>query len=320
MHEWERRQYLQLPRIDQRIPGLAQHLMGTGDTLQRVRSLEIRLRHDYTYSLKMPSVQPRDPLADFLFTRKQGHCEYFASAMAVMLRTQGIPSRVVNGFAGSVYNPVSDLYMIRASDAHSWVEAFIDGPGWMTFDPTPTAPSNNTASLMTTIGYYLDAADAFWQDWVLNYDLARQFVLGASIELGLRDMKWLWHPATPSLPKFNPRTLRNYGLPAILFIIALGMLVVFGRGWLDMLQSAWKVRRIRTERATPGDAAVLYDHMLRIMKKRGYEKPAWFTPREFAATVGQRPLDEFTQNYNALRYGSDPEAAERMKRILQEMS
>jgi len=78
-------------------------------------------------------------LANFLFTRRKGHCEYFASSMAVMLRTQGIPARVVNGFAGSTYNPVSDLYMIRASDAHSWVEAFIDGPGWMTFDSVTVA-------------------------------------------------------------------------------------------------------------------------------------------------------------------------------------
>ena len=201
LYDWERRQDLQLPRIDGRIPELARRMMGDGDTLQRVRSLEHHLSHDYTYSLKMPTRQPLDPLADFLFARRQGHCEYFASSMAVMLRTQGIPSRVVNGFAGSVYNPVSDLYMIRASDAHSWVEAFIDGPGWMTFDPTPSAPASNAASLMTTIGYYLDAADAFWQEWVLNYDLARQFVLGASIELGLSNMTWIWHPGTTPVPE-----------------------------------------------------------------------------------------------------------------------
>jgi hypothetical protein len=240
--------------------------------------------------------------------------------MAVMLRTLGVPSRVVNGFAGSVYNPVSDLYMIRASNAHSWVEAYIDGPGWMTFDPTPPVPPANTASLLTTIGYYLDAADTFWQEWVLNYDLARQFVLGASIELGLRDLTWLWHPGAPSLPKVEPKTLRNYGAPAILLAIAIGMLMAFGQVWLENLRSAWQVRRIRAGRAKPADAAVLYEHMLRIMKKRGFEKPDWFTPREFAATVRQSALDEFTESYNALRYGGDAHAAERMKQILREMS
>jgi len=294
--------------------------MGEGDDLKRVRSLELHLRRDYGYSLKFPKVAPKDPLADFLFTRKQGHCEYFASSMAVMLRTQGIPSRVINGFAGSTYNPISDLYVIRASDAHSWVEAFIDGPGWMTFDPTPSVPVQTTPSLMTTIGYYLDAADTFWQEWVLNYDLARQFVLGASIELGLRDMTWLWHPGSPHLPKLDRHAVTSYIAPGILVIFALALIAAFGRLWLDTLRSAWYVRRIRAGRATRGDAAILYEHMLRIMKRRGYQKPAWFTPREFAATVRHNALDEFTDAYNCLRYGGDAAAAERMKRILQDLS
>jgi hypothetical protein len=97
-------------------------------------------------------------------------------------------------------------------------------------------------------------------------------------------------------------------------------LAAFGRLWLDRFMSAWQVRRIRGGRAKPGDAAILYEHMLRVMKKRGYQKPAWFTPREFAATVRQGALDEFTESYNALRYGGDTSAAERMKRILQELS
>jgi len=77
-----------------------------------------------------------DPLAYFLFTRKQGHCEYFASAMTVMLRTAGIPARLATGFQSGVYNPITDFWLVRASDAHAWVEAWIPGRGWTTFDPT----------------------------------------------------------------------------------------------------------------------------------------------------------------------------------------
>ena len=319
----ERAQDLQLPSLDPRIPELARRLMGEGGDFGRARSLERHLRRDYAYTLQLPRVEPKDPLADFLFNRKQGHCEYFASSMAVMLRTGGIPSRVVNGFAGGTYNPVSDLYMIRASDAHSWVEAYIDGLGWMTFDPTPTAP-RPAPGLLTTIGYYLDAADSFWQEWVMNYDLARQFILGANIELGLRDMTWLWHPASAHLPRIDRKVLIAWLPPAILVIAAVALLAAFSRSWLERLRSAWRVRRIRPERARPADAAILYEHMLRIMKKRGYQKPAWFTPREFAATVRQGARDggvaEFTECYNALRYGGDAAAAERMKRILQELS
>jgi hypothetical protein len=173
---------------------------------------------------------------------------------------------------------------------------------------------------MTTIGYYLDAADTFWQEWVMNYDLARQFVLGATIELGLRDMHWLWHPGTPHFPQISQPTLTRYVVPGVLLIFAIVMLAAFGRSWMEALRSAWQVRSIRAGRAKPGDAAILYEHLLRIMKKRGYEKPAWFTPREFAATVRLRAVDEFTEGYNALRYGGDSAAAERMKEILQELS
>lgn len=319
LDDLEREQYLQLPPLDPRIPELAREFAGQGPVEECVRSVERHLRRDYSYSLQFPSVRPRDPLADFLFNRKKGHCEYFASSMAVMLRTLGIPSRVVNGFAGGAYNPVSDLYMIRASDAHSWVEAFINGKGWMTFDPTPPAPASSP-SLMTAIGFYLDAADAFWQDWVLNYDLARQFVLGADIELGLRDLTWFWHPASPRVPTMNRETVVKYIVPGVLLVFAVVMLIVFGRSWMESARSYWQVRRIRAGRAVPGDAAILYERMLRMMKKRGYEKPAWFTPIEFAATVRQRSLDEFTEAYNALRYGGDTTAAERMKTILQDLA
>jgi hypothetical protein len=225
----------------------------------------------------------------------------------------------VNGFAGDTYNPVSDLYMIRASDAHSWVEAYIQGAGWMTFDPTPPVP-RGSPTLMTTVGYYLDAADTFWQDWVLNYDLARQFLLGASIELGLRDMTWLWHPAGAQLPRVNHTLLVTWLTPAIVLVIAGSLLAAFGQSWLGRMRSAWKLRRIHPDRAKPADAAILYEHLLRVMKKRGYQKPAWFTPREFAATVRQGAVDEFTECYHALRYGGDAKSAERMKQIIEELS
>ena len=316
----ERGQYLQLPhRLDPRIPELAHEFAGrAADDLQRARNIEVSLRRRYAYTLQMPAKLPKDPLADFLFEREKGHCEYFSSAMAVMLRTQGIPSRVVNGFAGGTYNPVSDLYMIRASDAHSWVEAFIDGPGWMTFDPTPPAVRVNTPSLMTTIGYYLDAADAFWQEWVLNYDLARQFILGASIELGIRD--WAPFAHHGAAPRVDQAVLTRYVIPVVFLIFTAVMILLFWRSWLGTLRLAWQYRRIRPTRAKPTDAAILYARMLALMKKKGYQKPAWFTPREFAATVRIPAVDEFTNAYHSLRYGGDLSAIDRMKEILLELS
>ena len=93
----------------------------------------------FGYTLELPRDSPQDPIADFLFVRKRGHCEYFASSMAIMLRTLGIPSRVVNGFRTTEFNDLTGNYVIRASSAHSWVEAYFPNYGWISFDPTPGA-------------------------------------------------------------------------------------------------------------------------------------------------------------------------------------
>jgi len=80
-----------------------------------------------------------EPIHFFLFSRKRGHCEYFSSAMAIMLREVGVPTRNVNGFLGGEWNEYNDYIAVRAGDAHSWVEVYVRGVGWVTFDPTPSA-------------------------------------------------------------------------------------------------------------------------------------------------------------------------------------
>ena len=83
--------------------------------------------------------QEPQPLDDFLFDSKRGHCEFYSTAMAVMLRTLGVPTRNVTGFIGGTYNRFGRYYAVRQGDAHSWVEVYVDGQGWVTFDPTPPA-------------------------------------------------------------------------------------------------------------------------------------------------------------------------------------
>ena len=170
------RSYLQLPRLDPRIPASGKASWGPRTSPgARPRACENYLRTHYGYTLELPEMEPEDPLAFFLFHRKKGHCEYFASAMAVMLRVLGIPSRVVTGFQSGVYNPISGPQLIRSSDAHSWVEAWLPDRGWTTFDPTPPDPNAAQISPWTRLSFYTDAVDVFWQDWVLNYNLERSF-------------------------------------------------------------------------------------------------------------------------------------------------
>ena len=128
------------PQLDRRIPQLAEQITASADNnYDKAPALEIYLRTHFGYTLQLPRTVPHDPLANFLFERKQGHCEYFASSMAVMLRTLGIPSRVVNGFRTGEFNDLTSQYVVRASNAHSWVEAYFPELGWVAFDPTPGA-------------------------------------------------------------------------------------------------------------------------------------------------------------------------------------
>ena len=186
-------EYLQLPTVDPRVAALARTWSaGTGSAEGEAAAIERHLRTEYRYTLQLPKTQPADPIANFVLERRAGHCEYFASAMAVMLRVMGIPSRVVTGFQSGTYNPVSGWRVIRASDAHSWVEAWIPKRGWTVYDPTPPDPNVSAAGMWTRLGFYLDAAETFWQEWVLNYNLERQLLLALKMQESTRTASVTW--------------------------------------------------------------------------------------------------------------------------------
>ena len=113
--------------------------------------------------------------------------------MAVMLRSIGIPARLATGFQSGIYNPVSELWLVRASDAHSWVEAWIPGRGWTTFDPDAArSRTRDSLALLTRLALYLDAAETFWQEWVVTYDIARQGTLAGRMEQGAHRLGIRW--------------------------------------------------------------------------------------------------------------------------------
>jgi hypothetical protein len=322
----DRRRYLQLPsnQLDPRIPELARAFAARASTdLERARAIERRLRSDYGYTLELPQQEVKDPLAYFLFTRKKGYCEYFASAMTVMLRTVGIPSRLVTGFQSGVYNPINEQWVVRASDAHSWVEGWIPGYGWITFDPTPPDPNPGFA-LLTRFGFYLDAAQTFWRDWVVSYDVNRQGTLTDRIEQGTRRLGIRWFDLLVGLKADGlGRTMESFG-PAAGFGLVIGAgLWLLGPRLVLILRMQRRVRRVRRGQAGAGDATLLYQRMLYILQRRGYQKPPWFTPAEFAASLPPTGLGsavtEFTATYNAWRFGGRTDLAPRLSGLLDEL-
>ncbi len=320
--------YLQLPALDGRIAELARTFAaGAPDDLARARAIERRLRSDYGYTLQLPARETADPLANFLFTRRKGHCEYFASAMAVMLRSSGIPARLATGFQSGVYNPVSDLWLVRASDAHSWVEAWIAGYGWTTFDPTPADPNPGGLALLAQLSLYLDAAETFWQEWVMTYDVARQGTLAYRMEQGAHRVGIRWFDTALSVrfgwERYVVGWARRFGWQALGWaagLVALGFAV---GPLIRLMRMRQRVERVRRGQASVADATLLYQRMLHILKRRGYQKPPWFTPAEFAASLPRTPLGgsvgEFTDAYNALRFGGHAGAAPRLSILLDRM-
>lgn len=316
--------YLRLPVLDPRIPRLARQITGNGTPEEQSRSVERYLRTHYSYTLELPRREAADPLAAFLFERKRGHCEYFASAMAVLLRTAGIPSRIATGFQSGLYNPVSGWQVIRASDAHSWVEAFIPGQGWLTFDPTPPDLSAPANGLLNRWLFYADAVDTFWQEWILNYNRDRQLLLAARVEQsgwqmrgGAWDLSWLSPASWRILPPGKPGSKTVALFAAMLLSIVLWT----RRGAISASLHARR-RRVRLARgeAHPGDATALYFQMLAFLERRGIHKPEWLTASEFAAAVRDpalaEPLDAFTRAYHDLRFGKRASAAAEMAALL----
>ena len=107
--------YLNLPPLDPRILALAQQITsGSLSDYERATTIENYLRTHFGYTLELPGTLADDPIAEFLFVRRKGHCEYFASAMAVMLRELGIPSRMVTGFRGAEFNDLTSQYVVRS--------------------------------------------------------------------------------------------------------------------------------------------------------------------------------------------------------------
>jgi len=235
----DRARYLALPGdLPPRVVDLAHRWTDGLPTVEaKAHAIEEHLRHEYGYDLKSPSQGTSQPVDHFLFESKRGHCEFFSTAMAMMLRGVGIPSRNVTGFVGGTWNRWGHYYAVREGDAHSWVEAYIDHPtrpGWQTFDPTP--PSGAQPLEPRDGAYYLmrdfvEALSQRWNTYVVGYDLRKQVRLFD--ELSRR------------YEKLRSRTGVDKGPLARLTrgpVVACGLLAIVTVGYI-----AWKRRKRKSE-------------------------------------------------------------------------
>jgi transglutaminase-like putative cysteine protease len=182
----EEERYTALPHnVSDRVRALAHSATeNTVSPLEKARTLESFLRRSFAYDLNSPAGRAGDPLDDFLFNSRRGHCEFYSTAMVVMLRELGIPARNVTGFIGGSYNRFGRYYAVRQGDAHSWVEVYLKDRGWQTFDPTPpadAAPRSEISGALALVRDVIEATGQRWDRYVVGYDLRQQVYLFDSI-------------------------------------------------------------------------------------------------------------------------------------------
>lgn len=325
--------YLQLPaRLDRRIPELAREITKNSPTpFDKALRIESYLRSSYAYTLNLTGKPGQDPLAHFLFEARAGHCEYFASAMAIMLRALGIPSREVNGFLPGEYNDLAGDYIVRARDAHSWVEVYFPGEGWQVFDPTP-ASIENGSGFLTRLGLYIDWMQITWNEWVIGYDFAHQVALAQSLERSSKNWgesarAWFERKQQGGKRWLKSWQIRHgtlgYLLPMALVLLLLALRYKVPAELLRRVRLFVRIHAAKSGSSDPRLASKLYAELLRILARRGWLRRETQTPLEFAAAVKLPQLapavEEFTQLYVHARFGGAPCETTRLGQLLKQV-
>ena len=270
-----------------------------GSDRATAQAAEEFLKKGFAYDLS-PGEPQGDPILHFLTRSRKGHCEYFASSMVFLLRAAGIPARMVGGYLGGEWNELGNYYLVRQSDAHTWVEAWIDGGGWVTFDPTPASLSAGRSR--SRLYGLMDVLRLKWYYWVLDYNIARQLELAGK---GSQLFRSLRHGGVGfDLLRKGAGAWR--WLAGAVVLIALGALALFFR------------RKLKSRPRTIGE------RFLRVLEKHGYRKENGETLLEVVRRVDtagprlQGSLKEFVGAYYRLEYGREGDES-RVARLLEEV-
>jgi hypothetical protein len=311
----------QLPsNLDPRIYALASEITARADNpYDKAVAVESHLRSNFLYSLAAPAGTNEAPLEFFLFQTGVGHCEFFATAMAVLLRCSGVPARLASGFRGGQWNEISRFYSIRQDYAHVWVEVFFPESGWVPFDPSPATDEwyldqSLWSRMKTFISKYTLPLQLNWYKYVMGYNDRSQRNVLVFIRTTTRDFLARFVRDVRSLAgrlrlvpggKLRPVAITVY-------LAGIGYLLLRLRRHIVL-----RKRRIRagvTRSLTPEKrrAAALYADMMFAYAKYGTVKEMNQTPLEFLSNLARRPAAErqiaaqLTQTYQRTRFGGAP--------------
>ena len=259
------------------------------------------LRHfneqPYLYTL-VPKPLDGDPIDSFLFDTREGFCEYYASTFVVLLRSAGIPARVVTGYQGGEYNSVSDFMVIRQRDAHAWAEAYLDGRGWTRFDPTAAVAPERVALGIGDALPRREALTALGRDHPLGIAWRRvSDLVGA---LNYNWSRWI----LGYTPKQQQRLLENIGITKSQRSIL--MITLTAAGAVLMIVIAWLT--LREVKGARDPVQQIYQRLCRKLARAGFERAANEGPLEFVERVALARADlkdellDLIKLYTAIRY------------------
>ncbi|MBK9070816.1 MAG: DUF3488 domain-containing protein [Myxococcales bacterium] len=302
--------YRQIPsEITTRTRDLARTIVGDAATdYEKAERLRDWLRGNLSYSLELKDPGGLEPIDYFLFERKAGHCEYFASAFVILGREVGLYTRQVNGFLGGEWNEYDNYIAVRAGDAHSWAEVYLGEAGWVTFDATATGAADlmgrGASGPLDKLRRMMDSLRFAWSQWVIEYSLGRQMGLIRSVVRGIAG-------ALAAVKSAINAALGWLAARWYLIVLPLGLL---GAAW-----AFWRWRKTPSD-STPmrplGEIATLFARVERALASHGHARSPATTPREFLGQVGARDPSwhPFTEAvlipYYAAQWGSQAAAAQ----------
>jgi transglutaminase-like putative cysteine protease len=305
----------------------------------------------FRYTLHLTVVDREiDPVLDFLVNRKEGHCGYFASALALLLRSIGLPARMVGGFKGGDWNDIAHVLSVRQKHAHSWVEVYVSpGPGqdpvWVTLDPTPATERNDAVASVggfaTNFRLITDLVRYIWVFYIVGYNADRQQYLlydpirnlVETARRGFQIMGQAFQTTTAALFGFRDFSafisVRGFFVSFIVLLALVG--VVRGLLWLGARLVAW-YRGNPEDSASLSASQVFYRRLSQLLAGFGLERPAAETQFEFAtrasafltgrgaSTAGVADVPPLVvAAYYSVRFGQrelTPTALERLERRL----
>jgi len=315
------RRFLQLPPMSERIGALARQVTSQARTAyEKANALQRHLQGNYTYSLDVTGESQVNPVEDFLFIRKTGYCEHYATAMVVMLRTLGIPARLATGYLKGEWNDFGKYYTVRQRDAHAWVEVFFPRSGWVTFDPTPSEGAVvPDLVLWTQAGRLLDSIRLKWDRFVIQYSFRDQMAVAQAVREQGERMRSQASGLLASAADWM-RALRVWTAPVVRTadwlafagaLIGVALAIVFAGHWART-RGLVGVRSPGLPTARQAAVVKLYGQMLGLLESRGFAKAPGVTPLEFAKRVHQewadagRLIEPVTAIYCRVRFGQAP--------------